>query len=248
MKLKTFLIVSGLLLSAIILNSCDDPEPYQDPVTACFAFPVKTYKIGETVNFTNCSQYAYSYKWSFGDGSISQDKHVQHAFTEAGTYTVVMTAYGETETAQDMQQVVVEASTDLDLLVMYYLTDDPVSNCDVTLYLTENDWYNFTNPLITGTTDLNGSVIFSDLNPIVYYLDAFKDDDTSDDLFYSNEKLGNVTDALIQDEVNYYNLYVELLQSESNRKYAVIKKIEKTTANDKYRQKYRQGKAVNAVY
>jgi len=249
MKIKNFLLISGLLFTVLVSDSCKKSTPYVDPVDACFAFPAKSYKVGELVNFTNCSQYAFSYHWSFGDGITSQDKHVQHSFSQPGIYSVVMTAYGESDQDQDVQQVVVEASTDLDILVMYFLTDDPVSNCDVTLYATEADWQNFANPLIDAKTDLAGSVIFSGLNPVVYYMDAYKFG--ADNLFYSNENIGNSTvKPLVEDEVNYYNVYVELLQSASaaKRQKAVIKKIERTTANDKFRQKYRKGEPVQAVY
>ncbi|GEM_PF-575144 len=240
--MKTKLILIGtFLLAAHVLDSCKDRDPYIDPVDACFAFPTKTFKVGEVINFTNCSQYAYSYNWSFGDGSSSNDKHVQHTYNQPGTYSVLMTAYGETNDAQDVQQVVVEASTDLDLLVMYFLTDDPVSNCDVTLYANETDWFNFQNPIINGKTNLSGSIIFTDLNPVIYFIDAYKAGNET--LFYSNENLGNKTsEALVADQPNYYNVYVELLEDAgaSKRQKAVIRKIVPTTADDKYRKKYRK--------
>lgn len=248
MKVRLILFIGALVLGSFALDSCKDKEPYVDPVEACFAFPVQTYKPGELISFTNCSQYAYTYRWSFGDGSTSQERHAQHAFDAPGTYQVVLTAYGETDHDEYIQQVVVEATTSLDLLVMYYLTEDPVSYSDVTLYGTEQDWYNFENPIVSGQTDLYGSIIFDDLMPVIYYIDAYKAGDET--LFYSNENLGNATDPLEQNEINYYNVYVELLQNAgaAKRQAAVIKRIEKTTADDKYRRKFRNDKSETPVY
>ncbi len=240
MKSKIILFVFSFLIVAMITNSCKKEEPYVDPVDACFAFPTKTFKVGEIVNFTNCSQYAYSYKWSFGDGSISNERHTQYAYETPGTYSVTLTAYGESGNSQAVQQVVIEASTDLDILVMYYLTNDPVSSANVTLYSTREDWVGYSNPIVSGITDINGSIIFSELNPIIYYVDASKTTEVSN-LFYSNEYIGIETEQLKPDQINYYNFYVELLQTPSaaNHYKTVIKRIEPTTADDKFRKKYR---------
>lgn len=237
MKSKFLIFASVVFISSLFLGACKDSEPYIDPVEACFTFEDKEYKTGENINFTNCSQYAFSYHWSFGDGATSQEKHPQYSYEEAGTYSVLLTAYGENEEHQYVRDVTVKSSTDLDILVMYYLTEDPVRDCEVTLYGNNEDWANFNNPIETKITGENGIVLFEDLEAKPYFVDAYKK--ANDTLYYSNELLGISTDPLEEDQVNYYNMYVELLETEEqpakSRKVGVIKKIEKTHKNDKFR-------------
>ncbi len=47
-----------------------------------------------SVQFTDESQYAESVEWSFGDGSSSIDLNPVHTYSEAGLYTVSLTATG----------------------------------------------------------------------------------------------------------------------------------------------------------
>jgi PKD repeat protein len=46
---------------------------------------------GETVSFTDASQYAASWSWNFGDGQTSTEQNPSHVYTAAGTYTVSLT-------------------------------------------------------------------------------------------------------------------------------------------------------------
>jgi PKD repeat protein len=46
-----------------------------------------------TVHFTNTSQRATSYSWSFGDGRSSTTASPSHVFTTPGAYTVTLTAF-----------------------------------------------------------------------------------------------------------------------------------------------------------
>jgi PKD repeat protein len=66
-----------------------DPAP-----VAGFTASKTTAQAGETINFTNTSQYAQSYAWLFGDGNSSTDEHPSHAFAEEGSYKVILTATG----------------------------------------------------------------------------------------------------------------------------------------------------------
>ena len=45
------------------------------------------------VSFTNTSVDASSYNWDFGDGSTSTEENPVHTYSQAGTYTIVLTAY-----------------------------------------------------------------------------------------------------------------------------------------------------------
>ncbi len=57
----------------------------QDPDTGCAP---------HTVNFTNTSQYATSYRWFFGDGGQSTLENPSHTYIVPGTYTVTLIATG----------------------------------------------------------------------------------------------------------------------------------------------------------
>ncbi len=43
-----------------------------------------------TVSFTNTSQYADTYYWNFGDGTVSTDMNPVHTYADSGTYIVTL--------------------------------------------------------------------------------------------------------------------------------------------------------------
>ncbi|MDD4249590.1 MAG: PKD domain-containing protein, partial [Methanosarcina sp.] len=64
-----------------------------------------------TVQFTDESQYAESVEWNFGDGSSSTGLNPVHTYSEAGLYTVFLTATGNgtsvTKTVEDCINVTI---------------------------------------------------------------------------------------------------------------------------------------------
>ena len=63
-----------------------------DGPTASFTFaPSPVCLSPSLVNFTNTSVGGGSYYWSFGDGTYSTLQNPSHAYTTAGTYTVILT-------------------------------------------------------------------------------------------------------------------------------------------------------------
>lgn len=231
LKIKGLLLISLIFSGCIVDRSPDYPRP-----SACFVTGKDSYAVNERIYFNNCSDNAESYDWEFGDGLISNEKHPSHKYESTGNYQVRLTAYGYGYRDSYTKIINVEGVTELDILVMYVGSQDPVSNCLVTLYETETDWQNLENPLMEATTGTNGNVLFSGLNAQQYFIDGYKE--VSDTSYYSNELLGYTTDALEQDATNYYNIYVELLYTnkQTDRKTAVIKKVEKGDPNDPRRQ------------
>ncbi len=63
-----------------------------DVPTAAFTGSPTSGEIPLTVNFTNQSSGATSYSWDFGDTQTSTATNPSHTYTEAGTYTVTLTA------------------------------------------------------------------------------------------------------------------------------------------------------------
>lgn len=232
--MKKFKILIPILFF-IFSSSCIDRTPRYDPVDACFQVQGETHFVSEVVYFENCSLNAKDYEWSFGDGTISNQRNPGHVFTSAGSYQVTLRAYGYDNSSEKYTHTItVQGSTDLDLLVLYLGTEDPVSNCEVTLFDNEYDWDNLIldNKVDVGTTNANGSIVFEGLNTIEYFIDAFKN--AFDNSYYSNYYQGYATDILTKDVVNEYNIYVELLTSESKSKRGKykIKYIEKSSKEE----------------
>jgi PKD repeat protein len=69
------------------------PVEWPEPVAA-FTMDKTEANVGEVVTFTNQSENAVSYAWSFGDGETSTATNPTHAYTDEGTFTVQLTATG----------------------------------------------------------------------------------------------------------------------------------------------------------
>lgn len=99
-------VPGAALAAALLLAACstDSPTaPVQEPgppinpgdpvVSAAFTFD----NTGDlTVAFFNESTGADSFRWDFGDGTFSNAVNPVHAYDEAGTYTVTLTASNST--------------------------------------------------------------------------------------------------------------------------------------------------------
>lgn len=84
--------IGFVILFVIAFIACEKGD---EPVVACFDY----YLIGtdiilaeDSVQFTNCSQNATSYKWDFGDGTISTETNPTHNFGQDFPYVVKLTA------------------------------------------------------------------------------------------------------------------------------------------------------------
>jgi PKD repeat protein len=91
-------LILGLSLA---LSGCDfldwlfPPKPENKPPVASFSFsPAKPY-LGTLVTFDGSASsdpdgQVVAYSWSFGDGSTASSVTASHAYTVAGTYTIVL--------------------------------------------------------------------------------------------------------------------------------------------------------------
>jgi PKD repeat protein len=228
MKNKFFLVLAVVI--SVFLSSCYQPY-YYEYVDACFYTQEDTYFVNEEIQFYNCSDQAQSYFWDFGDGETSTLINPKHTYIETGEYEVKLNAYGRDgkESAYTVLTIVEDFTpTKLNILVQYFGTTDELADCPVDLYLTQEDWANFQNPILSDNTDDDGIVEFTDLDPQIYYIDAFKS--VSDSGYYSNENLGVATDTLIAGTTNYYDVFVQYLVTASGKKIYKVKQIVKSSS------------------
>lgn len=110
MRLKNW--IAGIALAGLVFVSCnvlnEEPEPV---VSACFTTSVDEGKVGETIEFSNCSEEATSFTWDFGDGNTSTVREPTHTYDEAGNYEIILfagndlNADGVLNTADDAKSV-----------------------------------------------------------------------------------------------------------------------------------------------
>lgn len=82
--------------------------------TANFTFSMpKPFVLVANGTFTNTSQNAISYKWNFGDGSISTLSSPTHEYTTDGTFNVRLAAYSSTgDSSIIIKQLIVKPKAD----------------------------------------------------------------------------------------------------------------------------------------
>ncbi len=228
MKTFKFFILLAFIAT---LSGCIVDRHYAPDVKACFTVSNGILATNKPVYFVNCSKDAVSFNWDFGDGFSSNQKNPTHVYSQPGTYQVRMTANGYDSFDSFTDAVTIGGSTDLNILVMYAGTEDPVSNCQVELYDTEANWQNLINPVSEKlTTGQNGEVVFYGLSSIEYYIDAYKP--VNDTSHYSNFFQGYATLPLKENQVNYYNIYLELIYGSAKsvgRKEATISYVKKSS-------------------
>jgi DNA-binding beta-propeller fold protein YncE len=93
MKAKLYGYIT-LLLIILTAVSCEDDETPNPQAEAAFTVDKTTADIGEEIQFTNTSENATAFKWSFGDGTTSKDISPKKVYTSSGTYVVTLLSTG----------------------------------------------------------------------------------------------------------------------------------------------------------
>jgi PKD repeat protein len=109
MKARKLLNLLGLL-SLILFFSCAKDEPKPKP-TAVFTASKTTVFVGEVIQFTNTSENATSYSWSFGDGTTSVESAPTKAYDALGSYTVTLVSTGDGGTNSSTLSITVIAAS-----------------------------------------------------------------------------------------------------------------------------------------
>ncbi|HEY3405160.1 MAG TPA: DUF5050 domain-containing protein [Ohtaekwangia sp.] len=94
MKTKLYSYLTLFLAACIILSCGDDGDGTKPQPAATFEASKTTVKIGEEIQFTNNSENATAFKWSFGDGTTSKEVSPKKSYTSSGTFVVSLLSTG----------------------------------------------------------------------------------------------------------------------------------------------------------
>lgn len=205
------LLISTVAAAVIMLSSCDvQPDAY------FFSDKIKA-EIGEEVFFFNGSHNASDYEWDFGDGTWSDAFEPAHSYSASGIFTVVLSAYSKSGSVdKSYLDIEVMSPTMLEVEVLEWNQEYPVAGASVILYPTLNDWDNETNAIVEGFTNSSGKVIFTNLQPRVYYIDVWHSTHNNyafravpEDVIYI------YTDPLLKNELNQFIAWVDYTGTKS---------------------------------
>ena len=91
-KYLNYLIISFFSLAIVSCQNDDDVLPPQSQ--AEFSASATTVKIGEDIQFTNTSQNATAYLWSFGDGTTSNQVAPRKSYQSSDVFLVSLVSTG----------------------------------------------------------------------------------------------------------------------------------------------------------
>jgi hypothetical protein len=220
----------SLLLPLFLFSCKSTPEAhfYTDTVSP---------EVGREVYFTNDSHNAKKFEWDFGDGFISNAENPSHIYTGTGTYEVTLTAISRSG-LDDKAKLTIEVliPTLLEVEVREYYDEYTVSGASVILYPTKADWTGQTNETTEGLTDADGIVVFSGLDPFVYYVDVWEKD--HDNYMLAGEDINFITTpTILPHKINRFTAWVDYYPQHtkgegSRARKVIIRKLERK-ATDK---------------
>lgn len=109
-----------LLILLALLVSCDQQIRDFDLPTACFDVDKLEVYWGEYFTFTNCSDNAYSYYWSFGDGYSTSEPFPKYRYVDVGEYVVTLYAHNDDGVDSTKLNVVVNDGCGMDMTAFDY--------------------------------------------------------------------------------------------------------------------------------
>ena len=182
-----------MAVSALLYFSCSEDESIDTP-TACFDFTPSEAKVGDEIEFSNCSESSTDFFWDFGDGTTSTQEEPTHTYTEYGEYEVKLlagtdiNADGVLDYMDEPDSVVKTLSispnvTSVELTVYdanSWTADSPtlatVADAEVKFY-TDEASVQSGSPSYTAQSDENGKVVLYDLEaPFSFFIMVQKGD------------------------------------------------------------------------
>lgn len=224
-------IIYLTLILPLFIFSCEStPEAF-------FHIENSDPSVGEEIFFINDSHNGKEYEWDFGDGYISYDKNPGHIYTGTGTYEVVLTVTSKKGLSDEASMIIdVAIPTLLEIEVLEYYEEYPVEDASVILYPGIDDWDREENAVSEGFTDIDGIVVFSDLESIEYYVDVWEA--SHDNYALRDENVDYIrTPEILQHKINRFIAYVDKVirsKGDGRRDTAyVIKKLERKVTDKK---------------
>jgi PKD repeat protein len=214
MKRTLFLLVLPLMMAA-----CTIEIPRADfTVSTGYAYT------DEEVLFYNNSYNAESFVWDFGDGYISYNYNPAHTYQYPGVYTVTLKAISWDNRVDIMYtHITVDIPpTRLEVTVREYFDNYVVSGASVILYPSLADWEDQTNAVAEGRTDNDGVVVFTNLEPINYYIDVWEEH--HDNYKLAQEDVGFIRTLRLYD--HEYNTFTALVDYyPDGKKSGLVRKV-----------------------
>jgi hypothetical protein len=204
--------------------------------TAGFHTDTNNPVVGQEVFFFNDSRHADRFEWDFGDGYTSNESNPSHIYQANGTFDVKLTAISKSNEDNSSLTLNVVIPTLLEIEVREYYDEYTVSGASVILYPTISDWDAQTNMVIEGFTDDDGIVVFSNLDPFVYYVDVWEA--THDNYTLRDEDVGFVrTPEVIPNKITRFIAWVDYVDHGKGiargSRQMVIKKLERVVTAKK---------------
>lgn len=196
-------IINILIGTALVLTGCET-MPHAD-----FGVSKLVVNVGEDVYFYNNSLNSFEYEWDFGDGYIAYRTSPVHRYYEPGIYEVRLSAFNDDYVDYAYTTIeVVDPVTTLNIQVLEYYDQYPVSNASIIVYPTYEDWLNQTNMIIEVFTDVNGVAIIEGLEPAYYYLDIWHEQ--YDNYALADEDVNFIRVSGLQyGQVTYFTAFVD---------------------------------------
>lgn len=94
MKAKFYILIAIIFSTAVALVSCKKEDPVPPQSKAEFGASKTTAMVNEEIQFTNSSENATAFKWSFGDGTTSTEVAPKKSYSDVGIYLVSLVSTG----------------------------------------------------------------------------------------------------------------------------------------------------------
>lgn len=229
-NMKRILFLS-MVFTAILFSCESNPE-------ASFSTDTVEPVVGQAVYFYNSSHDAERFEWDFGDGYISNEANPVHIYNSTGTFETTLTAISKNGLESKASITLkVMVPTFLEIEVREYYDEYVVPDASVILYPTIADWDAQTNSVIEGFTDANGIVVFSNLDPFVYYVDVWEAN--HDNYILRDEDVGFIrTPEVLPHQINWFIAWVDYVDhgkgiGRAGSRPMVIKKFERVSKDKK---------------
>ena len=173
--------------------------------------PVDNPEAGEFIQFENTTPEASSFQWDFGDGATSTQENPTHKFDNPAVYEVKLSATNDAGEQSKSNSIIINAPTVLAFYILDSTEVNLLEGADVWVYDNQTDWDNIAEPMLTALTNANGEASFSNMDPMVYYIWAFKE--VEGGLWVS----GGYTAAIAQNEENWFTVPCEWLADDATK-------------------------------